>query len=245
MNGKQKKKQTGKKHSTHHFRPLRVLVIEDNPDVAANIGDYLEAKGHVIDFAMDGISGLHLAVTQSIDVIVLDLMLPGMDGITLCRRFRKETQKPTPILMLTAKDTLDDKLEGFNAGADDYLLKPFALEELDVRLQALVRRSLGDAVKIIEVGPIQVDLERRTVTKSGMQIKLNRTCFRILVELMQAAPRVVTRENLEHLLWGDFKPASDVLRSHIYALRKALDAPGKNSLIETVIGVGFKMKRSI
>ncbi|MDY6987320.1 MAG: response regulator transcription factor [Thermodesulfobacteriota bacterium] len=221
---------------------MRVLVIEDSQDVAANIGDYLEQKGHVVDFAMDGIIGLHLAVTQPVDVIVLDIMLPGMDGMTLCRRFREESEKSTPILMLTAKDTLDDKLQGFDAGADDYLLKPFALQELEARLQVLVRRSKHDASPIIEVGPIRVDRGRRWVTKEGIPVTLNRTCFRILLELMGSAPNVVAREDLEHLLWGDYKPASDVLRSHIYALRKALDAPGEESFIETIVGVGFRMR---
>jgi DNA-binding response OmpR family regulator len=242
MSEEKTKDKEGKKHGTHLSRPLRVLVIEDNPDVAANIGDYLEDKGHVVDFAMDGISGLHLAVTQSVDVIILDIMLPGMDGIALCRRFRENTEKSTPILMLTAKDTLNDKLEGFDAGADDYLLKPFALEELEARLQVLVRRAVHDASRIIEVGSIRVDMGQRSVTKEGLPIKLNRTCFRILVELMRSAPNLVTREDLEHLLWSDFKPASDVLRRHIYDLRKALDASGKESLIETVVGVGFRMR---
>ncbi len=229
-------------HRTKPFQSLRVLVIEDNPDVAANIGDYLEDKGHIVDFAMDGITGLHLAVTQPIDVIVLDILLPGMDGLALCRRFRDESAKSTPILMLTAKDTLNDKLKGFDAGADDYLLKPFALEELEARLQVLARRTIKHAMQIIEVGPVRVDMERRQVTKDGKSIKLNRTCFRILVELMRSSPAVATREDLEHILWSDFKPASDVLRSHIYTLRKALDTPGKTSLIETVVGVGFRMR---
>jgi DNA-binding response OmpR family regulator len=231
-----------KKNTISHLDPLRILIIEDNPDVSANIGEYLEDKGHILDFAMDGISGLHLAVTQPIDVIVLDIMLPGMDGFTLCRRFREESDKATPILMLTARDTIENKLEGFDAGADDYLLKPFILEELEARLLALVRRSSVTSSPIIEVGPVRVDLGQRQVTKAGMCIQLNRTCFRILVELMRCAPRVVTRDDLEHLLWGDFKPASNALKSHIYALRKALDNPGEASLIETVIGVGFRIK---
>ena len=231
-----------KMHRTQASQSLRVLVIEDNPDVAANIGDYLEDKGHVVDFAMDGITGLHLAVTQPIDVIVLDIMLPGMDGLALCRRFRDESDKSTPILMLTAKDTLDDKLKGFDAGADDYLLKPFALEELDARLQVLARRAMRNAMQILEVGPVRVDMEQRQVTRDGKSVKLNRTCFHILVELMRSSPAVVAREDLEHMLWSDFKPASDVLRSHIYTLRKALDTPGETSLIETVVGVGFRMR---
>jgi DNA-binding response OmpR family regulator len=232
------------KYDTRLSPPLRVLVIEDNLDVAANIGDFLEDKGHVVDFAYDGISGLHLAVTQSVDVMVLDIMLPGMDGMTLSRRFREESDKTTPILMLTAKDTLADKLEGFDAGADDYLLKPFALEELEARLQVLVRRSGQPVEPVMEVGSVRVEMGRRQVTNKAQPVKLNRTCFRILVELMRAAPSVVSRDDLEHLLWGDFKPASDALRSHMYTLRKALDDPAKDSPIETIVGVGYRMRSS-
>ena len=222
---------------------MRVLIIEDNQDLAANIGDFLEDSGHVVDFAMDGISGLHLAITQPVDVIILDIMLPGIDGFSLCRRFREESEKPTPILMLTAKDTLGDKLEGFDAGADDYLVKPFALEELEARLMALVRRSAHyDASKILESGPVRVDIGQRQVTINETPVKLNRTCFKILVKLMQCAPEVVSREDLEHHLWGDWKPASDALRTHIYALRKALNKKDKPLLIETVVGIGFRIK---
>ncbi len=122
-------------------RALRILIVEDSIDIAENISDYLELQGHVTDFAMDGIGGLHLALTQDYDVIILDIMLPGMDGLTFCLKLREEGQKATPVLMLTARDTLSDKLEGFDAGADDYLVKPFELEELVARMQALVRRS--------------------------------------------------------------------------------------------------------
>jgi DNA-binding response OmpR family regulator len=229
----------------YHSQPLRVLVVEDDPDLAANIGDYLEDKGHVVDFAMDGITGLHLAVTQPMDVIILDIMLPGMDGLSLCRRFRDESDKSTPILMLTAKDTLNDKLKGFDAGADDYLVKPFALEELEARLQVIARRAVPDKVPVLEMGPIRVDTERYQVTKDGEPVKLNRTCYRILVVLMESAPGVVSRDELERSLWVDYKPASDVLRSHIYTLRKALDTTGKESFIETVVGVGFRMRSDL
>jgi len=224
------------------FRVLRVLVVEDNPDVAANIGDYLEEKGHVVDFAMNGISGLHLAVTQPIDVIVLDIMLPGMDGLTLCRRFREQSETPVPVLMLTAKDTLEEKLEGFDAGADDYLLKPFALQELEARLQALVRRFRQEDSREVATGTLCVDKGRRQVTVNGKPVSLNRTCFRILVELIRRAPDVVSREDLEHMLWGDVRPASDALRSHIYTLRRAVDSPGETSRIETVTGFGFRIR---
>jgi DNA-binding response OmpR family regulator len=233
---------TGHKQNGEPIRPLRVLVIEDNQDVAANIGDYLEERGHVVDFAMDGITGLHLAVTQPMDVIILDIMLPGMDGMTLCREFRQKAETLIPVLMLTAKDTMDDKLEGFDAGADDYLLKPFALQELEARLQALVRRSRQGGAQLLTAGAICVDMGQRRATINGVPVRLNRTCFRILVELIRAAPNVVMREDLEHLLWGDTRPASDALRSHIYALRRVIDPPGGASFIETVTGIGFKLR---
>jgi len=115
---------------------VRILVIEDNSDIAANLGDYLEDRGHTVDFAADGVTGLHLAVVHEFDAIVLDLNLPGMDGIEVCRKLRNEARKQTPVLMLTARDSLDNKLAGFDSGADDYLIKPFALQEVEVRLNA-------------------------------------------------------------------------------------------------------------
>ncbi len=238
-----KKKLPEKRANNVGFQVLHVLVVEDNQRVAANIGDYLEQKGHIVDFAMNGLTGLHLALTQPFDVIILDIMLPGMDGVTLCRRLRQDAKKTIPILMLTAKDTLEDKLDGFDAGADDYLLKPFELRELEARLHALLRRTATVKDEILEIGDIRVDKGRRRVTKADNPIDLNRTCFNILVELMKAVPKVVTREDLEKKLWSDFKPASDVLRSHIYTLRKKLDDPGKESMIETVLGVGFRIRK--
>lgn len=221
---------------------MRILVVEDNRDLAANIGDYLEGKGHTVDFAMDGVTGLHLAVTQSFDVMVLDVMLPGMDGLALCRKLRSGARFHTPVLMLTARDTLDDTLEGFEAGADDYVVKPFALKELVARLKALVRRTKRELAGVLACGDLCVDTGQRLVSKNGVVITLNRSCYRILVELMSRTPDVVKREDLEHLLWGDMRPGSDALRSHVYTLRKALGETGEDSLIETVHGVGYRMR---
>jgi len=221
---------------------LRILIVEDNRDLAANVGDYFAGKGHTVDFAMDGVTGLHLAVTQPLEVIVLDIMLPGMDGLELCRKLREDAGLCTPVLMLTARDTLADKLDGFDVGADDYLIKPFALKELEARLYALVRRAKRDRSRNLACGDLRVDTGQRLVTKNGVAVQLNRTGYRIFVELMSKVPDVVTREDLEHLLWGDMRPASDVLRSHVYALRKAIDSPGEASLIETVHGVGFRIR---
>ena len=221
---------------------IRLLIIEDNPAIVDNITDFLEAKGYILDFAMDGIGGLHLALTQDYDVIVLDLMLPGMDGITLCQKLRREASKQVPVIMLTARDTLDDKLLGFESGADDYLVKPFALKELEARIKALAkRRAVADA-KVLAVGDLHLDLGSFEVTRQGQKIDLNNTGISILKRLMEASPNVVSRKDLENHLWGDMPPGSDVLRSHMYTLRKKIDKPFEHAMIETIHGLGFRLK---
>jgi len=220
---------------------MNILLIEDNIDLAANIGDHLEASGHHVTFAYDGLGGIHLAVTHTYDVIVLDLMLPGMDGISLCRRLRSEARDTTPILMLTACDTLDDKLAGFEAGTDDYLTKPFSLKELAARVLALGRRrSTGSST--LKVGDLALDLGTLSAQRQGQTLELNRTCLRILTALMKASPRVVTRQELEHMLWGDQPPGTDALRSHIYHLRRIVDRPFDQTMIATVHGIGFQLR---
>ena len=223
---------------------LRILIVEDNIDIVENITDYLEVQGHVLDFAMDGIGGLHLALTQDFDVIVLDIMLPGMDGLTFCRKLREQGGKQTPILMLTARDTLSDKLEGFKAGADDYLVKPFELQELEARLVALVRRAGQCLQDCLQVGDLIVDMGKMVVQRGEYPVELNRACLKILTILMQAYPNVVSRQEIEYALWGDMPPGSDALRSHIYTLRRAIDKPFKHPLIQTVHGVGYRLVES-
>ncbi len=219
---------------------MRVLVIEDNSDIAANINEYLSVEGFVVDNALDGISGMHLALTQSFDALVLDLMLPGMDGLTLCRRLRDQGFA-TPILMLTARDTLDDKLVGFDAGTDDYLVKPFAMAELVARLKALIlRRSRRDG-RELRVGDLTLNKGTFEVRRAGRVLELNKVCIRILRYLMEQTPNVVTREDLTNYLWDDQPPGSDVLRSHIYQLRQTVDKPFDYSMIQTIRGVGFRI----
>ncbi len=220
---------------------FRILIVEDDTDIAENIADYLEVKGHVLDFAFDGIGGLHLALTQDYDAIVLDIMLPGMDGLTFCRKLREQGTKQIPILMLTARDTLSDKLEGFEAGADDYLVKPFELQELEARLGALVRRAGQLHQRHLQVGDLQVDMGKMAVQRAGYPVELNRTSLKILILLVQAYPNVVSRKEIEHVLWGDMPPGSDALRSHIYSLRQAIDKPFNRPLIQTVHGVGYRL----
>ena len=223
------------------MRSLRILIVEDDTDIAENIADFLEVQGHLLDFAMDGIGGLHLALTQDYDAIILDIMLPGMDGLTFCRKLRQEGAKLTPVLMLTARDTLSDKLEGFEAGADDYLVKPFELQELEARLGALVRRAVRSTQGNLRVGDLEVDTGKMEVQRAGYSIELNRVCLKILTLLLQGYPNVVSRKELEYALWGDMPPESDALRSHIYALRRAIDKPFKRPLIQTVHGVGYRL----
>lgn len=222
--------------------PLRILIIEDNRDIAENIGDYFEARGHLTDFAMDGISGFHLALTGEYDVIVLDLMLPGMDGLTLCGKLRNEGRKTTPVIMLTARDTLDDKLAGFGIGADDYLVKPFALEELAARVQALSRRKGKSESPLLQVGDLTLDTATLKVHRQDREIELNNTCLSILTILLKASPNVVTRKELEHALWGDTPPGSDALRTHMYTLRRKIDKPFKNPILHTLHGIGYRVE---
>jgi DNA-binding response OmpR family regulator len=220
---------------------LRILVIEDNQDIAENIGDYFEARGHVLDFAVDGLGGLHLALTEEYDVMILDIMLPGMDGLTLCQKLRESSARQIPVLMLTARHTLPDKITGFEAGADDYLVKPFALQELEVRLYALAKRKMKQSHSVLKIADLKLDMGTMTVVRAEEQIVLNRTCVRILELLMRASPKVVSRKELEHTLWADMPPGSDVLRSHMYTLRRKIDKPFSISLLHTVYGVGYKL----
>ena len=183
--------------------PIRALIVEDNRDICENIAAYLEQHSYILDFAYDGISAMHLALTTSFDVIVLDLMLPGMDGISFCQKLRADAKLETPVLMLTARDTLDDKLKGVAAGADDYLVKPFALQELHARLQALYKRSHGKTDNLLIVGELTLNKSTLQVHRAGRCVELNPTGMKLLQRLMEQAPSVVARDTLETLLWAD------------------------------------------
>jgi DNA-binding response OmpR family regulator len=193
-----------------------VLVIEDNHDIAQMVCDSLEQAGYVVDYAGDGVSGLHLAVSGSFDAIILDLMLPGMDGLELCRKLRRDAGKDTPVLMLTARDTLEDKIAGLDAGADDYLVKPFDLRELDARLRAMIRRFSGRMVdEVLSLGDLRVDTGTMEVERGGRRITLTPIAFTILLTLLKASPRIVAR--------------------------KAIDKPFPTPLLHTVAGRGYRL----
>lgn len=219
---------------------MRILLVEDNRDILANLADYLELKGYTVDCAQDGLTGLHLAASQSYDLAVLDVMLPGMDGFTLCQRLR-EGRNNLPVIMLTARDTLDDRLQGFSSGADDYLVKPFELSELAARVEAVLRRSHGGGSRLLTVADLTFDLDSLEVARQGKQIKLNPIALKLLETLMQRSPSVVRREQLEEAIWGDDCPDSDSLRSHIHQLRQLIDKPFDAHLLQTVHGIGFRL----
>jgi DNA-binding response OmpR family regulator len=219
-----------------------LLLIEDNHDIAAMVGEHLERSGYEVDYAADGVTGLHLAVTHDFDAIVLDLMLPGIDGIDICRRLRNEANRKTPILMLTARDTLEDKVAGLDAGADDYLVKPFEMPELDARLRALLRRAGGlVAAEVLRVGDLQLDTGTLEVVRAGRTLTLTPIGLKLLTALMKASPRVLSRRDLERAVWGDIAPDSDALRSHLYNLRKVIDKPFGRPLLQTAAGIGYRL----
>lgn len=222
---------------------MRILIIEDDATIAANLYDFLESRGHAVDAAADGVTGLHLAISQTFDAIVLDLGLPGMDGLTLTKKLREEAHVETPILMLTARDTLDDKLEGFSRGADDYLVKPFSLKEVEARLLSMNRRSSGrSAPRTLEAGALSLDPKTMAVRFAGNDVKLPPKCLRILELLMREPGRVISREEIERLVWGESQETSDTLRSHLHTLRRALTAAGGHDPVETLHGIGYRLR---
>lgn len=221
---------------------MRVLIIEDNRDIAANMFDFLEAKGHVVDAAGDGITGLHLALVNQYDAIVLDLMLPGIDGIALCRKLREEGNKNTPILMITARDSLEDKIIGLEAGADDYLVKPAELREVELRLRVLIRRGGGHMSKQrMTVEDLSLNQFACRVRRADAIIELPPIPYKILEVLMARSPHVVSREDVEHAVWGDARPDSDSLRAHVHLLRNLIDKPFERKLLRTLRGFGYQL----
>lgn len=219
-----------------------VLLIEDNQDIATMVYDYLELQGYMVDYAADGVTGLHLAVKNSYDVIILDLMLPGIDGMEVLDKLRSDARQSTPVLILTARDTLDDKLAGLESGADDYLIKPFEIRELEARIKALIRREKGQLnSEVLQVGELTFDTGTLEVKREGQELKLTPIGLKILGILMRASPRVVSRRQIEREVWGDILPDSDTLRSHIYSLRKIIDRPFDKQLMHTLQNTGYKL----
>ncbi|MCC6921925.1 MAG: response regulator transcription factor [Nitrosomonas sp.] len=220
---------------------MNVLVIEDTEDIAASIHDYLEVLGYEIDVAGDGVTGLHFTVTRNYDVVILDLNLPGIDGVDLCRRIRRDAQRAVPILMLTSRSSLEHKLEGFRSGADDYMTKPFCLKELAARVKVLSERVHRLPDTQLMVGDLMLDMNTHRVSRAGRQINLNRKLYRIMLYFMQNPHRVIEREELEYAVWQDKTPDSDALRTHLCHLRQVIDKPFDQPLLHTVRGFGYML----
>jgi DNA-binding response OmpR family regulator len=221
---------------------MRILVIEDNPDILLNITNHLQRQGYIVDCAEDGLRGYTLAAEGNFDLIVLDLMLPRLDGYDLCAKLRKEAHINVPVIMVTARDTLDNRLQGFDVGADDYLVKPFSLAELAARIKALLNRAHGlKNTSVLQVGDLQLDQSTLSITRRGDALKLQPAPLSLLIKMMQVSPAVVHRTKLEELLWKDSPPDSDSLRTHIHQIRQVIDKPYDSPLLHTVHGIGYKI----
>ena len=226
----------------HHSPGGLVLLVEDNRNISEPVGEFLESRGFEVDYAADGIDAYNLASENPFDVIVLDLMLPRLGGLEVCRRLRADGRSSTPILMLTARDSLEEKIEGLEAGADDYLTKPFDIKELEARIRALIRRDRREVgAAVLEVGDLGLDPVSLRVQRAGRELNLAPIAMKILTILMREAPRVVTRREIEQEIWGLSLPDSDTLRSHLYNLRKAIDRDQDVQLLHTITGAGYRV----
>ncbi|RMJ06107.1 Response regulator ArlR [Marinobacter litoralis] len=225
--------------TSHHAR-LRLLIVEDQVDLAENLFEFLGEDRYVLDFAADGLTALHLLATQSYDVIVLDLMLPGVNGYEICRRIREDLQCQTPVILMTALGALNDKEKGFECGADDYLVKPFELRELQLRIDALNRRYSPQR-SVLMAGDIRFDPGTLEVELNGIKVTLSGTPARIFELLMRAYPNFSSHEALSEAVWGSHQKEAEVnsLRTHIYTLRKALQAGLGHGLVKTIHGRGY------
>lgn len=219
-----------------------ILLVEDNRSLSEVVGEFFENKGFGVDYAGDGIDGYRLATNNSYDVIVLDLNLPRMDGLQVCRKLREEAKISTPVLMLTARDAVTDKVLGLEAGADDYLIKPFAIQELEARIRALIRRERRQVSnEVYKVADLVLDTGSLRATRGGRELILSPIALRLLGILLRESPRVVSRRDIEREIWGDELPESDTLRSHLYNLRKAIDRDFEKQLLHTVQTAGYRI----
>ena len=220
---------------------MRILLVEDSKLLQRSVGTGLRKAGYAVDVTGDGAEGLWYAESNQYDVIILDLMLPGLDGLTLLRRLRAHG-KDTHVLVLTAKDTVADRVRGLQTGADDYLIKPFAFEELLARVQALCRRGYGQKKSRLRIGDLEIDMAARTVKRAGDVIDLTAREYRLLEYLALRRGEVVSRSEIEEHIYGDsVDPLSNVVDSAICMLRRKITLPGGTSLIVTKRGLGYVM----
>lgn len=221
---------------------MRILLVEDNTTIARQITTFLEGLGWSVDYAATGALGLELACDSVFDVLILDLNLPDIDGLAVCRSLKSQCEYNLPVLMLTARDAFEDKASGYSEGADDYVTKPFDLRELKLRCEALARRRDLHHSTVLELGELRLSTRDKTAQRAGVPLKLTGIGYRILLELVRAYPQAVTRSELMHRIWGDQPPDSDALRSHIYSLRAALDKPFDTPMLRTLPNLGYRLE---
>jgi len=222
---------------------MRLLLVEDDPKIASFILKGMKAEGYAVDHASDGQEGLHMAVTEPYDAAIIDVMLPKLDGLSVIERMRKEKVN-TPVIILSAKGSVDDRVRGLQVGGDDYLPKPFAFSELLARVQALIRRAGGLSEPTrLTVGDLTMNLLTREVTRGGRKIELQRLEFSLLEYLMRNAGRVVSKTMIMEHVWDyNFDPQTNVVESRICRLRDKIDRDFDRKLIQTVRGVGYALR---
>ena len=221
---------------------LTVLLIEDHAGIARQIATFVDGLGWQLDHAGTGALGVRLATSHVYDVVLLDLNLPDIDGLQVCRAIKAGAPSNVPILMLTARDAYEDKARGFHDGADDYLTKPFDLRELALRCAALARRGQLHLSQEMRVGPLTLLLREKRALHNGAPLPLTQAGFKLLLKLGGAYPQAVSRSALMHELWGANPPDSDALKSHIYALRKQLELAGAGPMIVTIPQLGYRLE---
>ena len=221
---------------------VRVLVVEDNKEILSNITLFLETREYVVDCADNAMTAMHLISNNPYDVVVLDIMLPGgASGYDICRNMR-QLDNQIPVIMLTAKDSIEERLQGFDAGADDYLIKPFSLDELEARISAVYKRSVGGGKNTLKVGELTFNTDTFEVTRAGQAIELHPTLYKLLEVLMRHSPNVIRKEALEAAVWGDDLPESNVLKTTVHMLRKKIDGPFDDEMLHTMRGIGYYIK---
>ena len=222
---------------------MLVLLAEDQKDLAELTIDYLESQGIECDYASDGAMAISLLANHNYDVVVLDIMMPRLDGFTVLQQLNDRGQRP-PVLFLTARDALEDKLRGFELGADDYLTKPFELPELAARLKVLANRIKGpaDQAALFQLDSLSIDHQQRIVSRDGRAIALSPSLWLLLTALAQHSPGVVDRITLENAVWPDQTPSKNMLKTLVFRLRNLIDGPDDRPLVHTIRGAGIALR---
>lgn len=222
---------------------MHILFIEDEAKIANFVNAGLKEQGFVVDYCDDGNEGYHRAIDNEYDVVLLDIMVPGKDGLAILKSLR-QAHRNVPVILLTARNELDDRIAGLNLGADDYIAKPFFVEELVARIHAVVRRSVGDRQNILSVGPLKLDCITREVTSFQHAVELTTREFNLLEYLMRSPGRVFTRTQILEHVWGyDFNPTTNVVDVCVQRIRKKLDPIGGSGWLESVRGVGYRFRQ--